>query len=187
MSSVGLPTYEYLRRQSCARATAKDARKSAESATGEEETICFFQSAQRVKTRYATLGFSDKANLDVGLMRPTGFALPRAIPGNVAAAVMGPDVYRNPAEIKLFDATYGFNQSTASLLGQRILKTVVPAGTTQGTQLSFNFAYESGVTWVQEEMISLQSTAAQVANNLRGVLPQSPTLSNAPEDWYFVK
>ena len=37
--------------------------------------VCFFQSAQKFKTRYATLGFSDKANLDEGNMRPTAFAL----------------------------------------------------------------------------------------------------------------
>ncbi|MBV9301709.1 MAG: hypothetical protein JOY62_07680 [Acidobacteriaceae bacterium] len=33
--------------------------------------VCFFQSAQKFKTRYATLGFSDKANLDEGHMWPT--------------------------------------------------------------------------------------------------------------------
>ncbi len=37
--------------------------------------LCFFQSAHKFKTRYATLGFSDKANLDEGNMWPTGFAL----------------------------------------------------------------------------------------------------------------
>src|SRR3954451_9574066 len=37
--------------------------------------VCFFQSAQKFKTRYATLGFSDKANLDDGSMWPTAFAL----------------------------------------------------------------------------------------------------------------
>jgi uncharacterized protein YdhG (YjbR/CyaY superfamily) len=37
--------------------------------------VCFFQSAQKFKTRYATLGFSDKANLDEGHMWPTTFAL----------------------------------------------------------------------------------------------------------------
>ena len=37
--------------------------------------ICFFQSAQKFKTRYATFGFSDKANLDEGAMWPTSFAL----------------------------------------------------------------------------------------------------------------
>jgi len=37
--------------------------------------VCFFQSAQKFKTRYATLGFSDKANLDDGEMWPTAFAL----------------------------------------------------------------------------------------------------------------
>jgi uncharacterized protein YdhG (YjbR/CyaY superfamily) len=37
--------------------------------------VCFFQSAHKFKTRYATLGFSDKANLDDGAMWPTSFAL----------------------------------------------------------------------------------------------------------------
>jgi uncharacterized protein YdhG (YjbR/CyaY superfamily) len=37
--------------------------------------VCFFQSAQKFKTRYATLGFSDKANLDEGTMWPTSYAL----------------------------------------------------------------------------------------------------------------
>jgi uncharacterized protein YdhG (YjbR/CyaY superfamily) len=37
--------------------------------------VCFFQSAQKFKTRYATLGFSDKARLDEGAMWPTAFAL----------------------------------------------------------------------------------------------------------------
>lgn len=37
--------------------------------------VCFFQSSQKFKTRYATLGFSDKANLDEGHMWPTSFAL----------------------------------------------------------------------------------------------------------------
>src|SRR2546422_8156338 len=37
--------------------------------------ICFFQSAQKFKTRYATLGFSDKANLDEGAMWPNAYAL----------------------------------------------------------------------------------------------------------------
>src|SRR5262249_33248968 len=39
------------------------------------KVLCFFQSAQKFKTRYATLGFSDKANLDDGAMWPTSFAL----------------------------------------------------------------------------------------------------------------
>ncbi|MFQ3632664.1 iron chaperone [Roseiflexus sp.] len=37
--------------------------------------ICFFQSAQKFNTRYATLGFSDAAHLDEGAMWPTAFAL----------------------------------------------------------------------------------------------------------------
>jgi uncharacterized protein YdhG (YjbR/CyaY superfamily) len=39
------------------------------------KVVCFFQSAQKFKARYATLGFSDKANLDEGAMWPTSFAL----------------------------------------------------------------------------------------------------------------
>jgi hypothetical protein len=39
------------------------------------QVVCFFQSAQKFKTRYATLGFSDESNLDDGAMRPTAFAL----------------------------------------------------------------------------------------------------------------
>ena len=82
------------------------------------------------------------------------FALLRAIPGNVAVAIMGPGAYRDPAAIKLFDTTYGFdkpwysqyllwlshlaegnlgyswnlNQSVASLLANRLLKSVVLVG-----------------------------------------------------------
>jgi hypothetical protein len=37
--------------------------------------VCFFQSAQKFKTRYATLGFMHEANLDEGAMWPTAFAL----------------------------------------------------------------------------------------------------------------
>jgi uncharacterized protein YdhG (YjbR/CyaY superfamily) len=43
--------------------------------TKDEKVVCFFQSAQKFKTRYATLGFMHKANLDDGAMWPTGFAL----------------------------------------------------------------------------------------------------------------
>jgi uncharacterized protein YdhG (YjbR/CyaY superfamily) len=39
------------------------------------KVVCFFQSAEKFKSRYATLGFSDKANLDEGAMWPTSFAL----------------------------------------------------------------------------------------------------------------
>jgi len=37
--------------------------------------VCFFQSAAKFKSRYSTLGFSDKANLDEGAMWPSSFAL----------------------------------------------------------------------------------------------------------------
>jgi uncharacterized protein YdhG (YjbR/CyaY superfamily) len=39
------------------------------------KVVCFFQSAEKFKSRYATLGFSDRANLDDGTMWPTAFAL----------------------------------------------------------------------------------------------------------------
>ena len=39
------------------------------------KVVCFFQGAQKFKTRYATLGFSDRAALDEGHMWPTTFAL----------------------------------------------------------------------------------------------------------------
>jgi len=39
------------------------------------KVVCFFQSAHKFKSRYATFGFSDKANLDEGAMWPTSFAL----------------------------------------------------------------------------------------------------------------
>ena len=39
------------------------------------KVLCFFQSASKFKSRYATLGFSDTANLDAGDMWPTSFAL----------------------------------------------------------------------------------------------------------------
>jgi uncharacterized protein YdhG (YjbR/CyaY superfamily) len=39
------------------------------------DVVCFFQPAQKFKARYATLGFSDKANLDDGTMWPVTFAL----------------------------------------------------------------------------------------------------------------
>ena len=39
------------------------------------KVVCFFQSAQKFSTRYATLGFSDQANLDEGALWPVAFAL----------------------------------------------------------------------------------------------------------------
>ncbi len=39
------------------------------------KVVCYFQSAQKFKSRYATFGFSDTANLDEGAMWPTSFAL----------------------------------------------------------------------------------------------------------------
>jgi peptide/nickel transport system permease protein len=82
------------------------------------------------------------------------FALLRSIPGNVAVAVMGPGAYRDPAAIKVFNSTYGFNlpwyhqyflwlshlargqlgfswiwnQSVASLLANRLPKTIILVG-----------------------------------------------------------
>ncbi len=39
------------------------------------DLICFFQSGHKFKTRYATIGFSDKAHLDEGTLWPVAFAL----------------------------------------------------------------------------------------------------------------
>ena len=39
------------------------------------KVVCFFQSADKFKTRYATLGFNEQANLDDGTMWPTAYAL----------------------------------------------------------------------------------------------------------------
>lgn len=44
-------------------------------AIGEGKVVCFYQSAQKFGARYATLGFSDTANLDEGSMWSTSFAL----------------------------------------------------------------------------------------------------------------
>lgn len=41
----------------------------------DDKVVCYFKCAAKFKTRYATLGFSDKANLDDGAMWPTEFAL----------------------------------------------------------------------------------------------------------------
>ena len=46
--------------------------------------VCFFQNAQKFKTRYATFGFSDKANLDEGTMWPTSYALMDLTPADEA-------------------------------------------------------------------------------------------------------
>jgi uncharacterized protein YdhG (YjbR/CyaY superfamily) len=46
--------------------------------------VCFFQSAEKFKSRYATFGFSDEANLDDGAMWPTAFALTELTPAEEA-------------------------------------------------------------------------------------------------------
>jgi uncharacterized protein YdhG (YjbR/CyaY superfamily) len=50
------------------------------------KVLCFFRSAAKFKTRYATLGFSDKANLDDGDMWPTDFAV-KDLSAHVEASV----------------------------------------------------------------------------------------------------
>jgi uncharacterized protein YdhG (YjbR/CyaY superfamily) len=44
------------------------------------KVVCFFQSAHKFKSRYATFGFNDSANLDAGAMWPTSFALKELTP-----------------------------------------------------------------------------------------------------------
>ena len=54
------------------------------------KVLCFFQSAHKFKTRYATFGFADVAQLDDGTMWPTSFALARwdnAVAARIAALV----------------------------------------------------------------------------------------------------
>jgi uncharacterized protein YdhG (YjbR/CyaY superfamily) len=48
------------------------------------KVVCFFQDAQKFKTRYATLGFSDAANLDEGSLWPVTFALKKLTAGDEA-------------------------------------------------------------------------------------------------------
>jgi uncharacterized protein YdhG (YjbR/CyaY superfamily) len=48
------------------------------------KVVCFFQDAKKFRTRYATLGFSDKAALDEGHMWPTAFALKELTPADEA-------------------------------------------------------------------------------------------------------
>ena len=52
------------------------------------KVVCFFQDANKFKTRYATLGFSDKANLDSGALWPTSFALKKLTAAEEARIVV---------------------------------------------------------------------------------------------------
>ncbi|MEV4410991.1 DUF1801 domain-containing protein [Catellatospora sp. NPDC049609] len=49
------------------------------------KVVCFFQSAQKFKTRYATFGFNDDAKLDDGTMWPTAYALTKLTPADEEA------------------------------------------------------------------------------------------------------
>ena len=48
------------------------------------KVVCYFQSADKFKSRYATFGFNDDANLDDGTMWPTSFALTELTPAGEA-------------------------------------------------------------------------------------------------------
>ena len=48
------------------------------------KVVCFFQSAQKFKSRYATFGFSDRANLDEGATWPVAFAVKELTPAGEA-------------------------------------------------------------------------------------------------------
>ncbi len=50
----------------------------------DDKIVCFFQSGQKFKTRYATLGFQDAADLDEGHMWPTAYALTTLTPADEA-------------------------------------------------------------------------------------------------------
>ena len=47
-----------------------------------DKVVCFFQSADKFKSRYATFGFSDQANLDDGAMWPTSYVLTKLTPAD---------------------------------------------------------------------------------------------------------
>jgi uncharacterized protein YdhG (YjbR/CyaY superfamily) len=51
------------------------------------KVVCFFQSAQKFKSRYSTFGFSDQAKLDDGAMWPTAFALEKLTPAEEARII----------------------------------------------------------------------------------------------------
>jgi uncharacterized protein YdhG (YjbR/CyaY superfamily) len=53
-------------------------------ASKDGKVVCYFQSADKFKSRYATFGFSDEANLDKGAMWPTSFALAELTPADEA-------------------------------------------------------------------------------------------------------
>ena len=55
--------------------------------TKDGKIICFFQSAHKFGSRYATLGFNDAANLDDGEMWPTSFALKKLTPAEEAKII----------------------------------------------------------------------------------------------------
>jgi hypothetical protein len=53
----------------------------------DDKVVCFYQSAQKFKTRYASFGFSDQAKLDDGSMWPVAFALKTLAPAGEARIV----------------------------------------------------------------------------------------------------
>jgi len=71
----------------------------------------------------------------------------------------------NPAKAKSLLTSHGWTVASGGVTTCTNAAACGP-GITQGTALSFNFAYESGVTWVQSEMVQLQSNAAQVGIKL---------------------
>jgi uncharacterized protein YdhG (YjbR/CyaY superfamily) len=50
--------------------------------TKDGKVVCFFKSADKFKTRYATFGFEEAANIDAGTMWPTSFALTELTPAD---------------------------------------------------------------------------------------------------------
>jgi uncharacterized protein YdhG (YjbR/CyaY superfamily) len=53
----------------------------------DDKVVCYFQSARKFKSRYATFGFNDSANLDKGAMWPTSFALKKLTAADEAKIV----------------------------------------------------------------------------------------------------
>jgi N-carbamoylputrescine amidase len=73
----------------------------------DDKVVCFFKSAGKFKSRYATLGFNDAANLDAGNMWPTEFALKKLTPGEEKKVSFAPGDTGFPV-VEVAGSSFGF-------------------------------------------------------------------------------
>src|SRR5260370_23553 len=78
------------------------------------KVVCFFQSGQKFKSRYATLGFQDAANLDDGDIWPTSFALKKLT--TPAHETIGKPVQRDPSRRRTAARAIEFSVSSPSMM-----------------------------------------------------------------------